>query len=147
MSPALASRWLIAALVMLWIGALPCRAQVPLPGSYDQYYQTKIPSYSGTSIPTSSRYLYDKYFYHRPTVSPYLNLGRPGSEFGTSYQAYVRPELERREAAATAQRAYVQQRKLEGRAGETRSYMKPNMPSQTTPSAYHNHWYGGWANR
>lgn len=149
-----------AALVVGCNAWMPCFGQVQLPNTYGQYYQSKIPSYSGPGIATSNKYLYDKYFYQRPTVSPYINVGRLDTDFGTSYQAYVRPELERREASAAAQRAYVQQRKLEGRVGETRypgagfvganpgqSLMKPSLPASTTPSSYYNHWYGNWAGR
>lgn len=150
----------VVVVCIAWMIALPCSAQVQLPSTYGQYYQSKIPSYSGPGIATSNKYFYDKYFYQRPTVSPYINMGRRDTDFGTSYQAFVRPELERREASAAAQRAYVQQRKLEGRVGETRypgagfvgaspgqSLMKPTMPTPTAPSAMYNHWYGNWAGR
>jgi hypothetical protein len=133
------------------------RAGAQIPDGYGAYYSKNVGMRGAES---SSRYLYDKYFYQRPTVSPYLNLGRPGTDFATSYQTFVRPELERREAAATASRAYVQQRKLEGRVGETRlpgagfiggtpsaAILKPSPAVKTTPSGYYNHWYGGWANR
>lgn len=134
-------------------------AQVP--NSYGIYSQQTATSLGGRyGPPSSSRYLYDKYFYHRPTVSPYMNVFRPDTDAGTSYQAFVRPELERREAASQSQSAYIQQRKLEGRVGETRypstaygggAGYNPRQPSapQTKPtsSAYHNHWYGGWNNR
>ena len=139
------ARRLVTTAAVQVLAILPCAAQVPLPASYSQYYQTGLPSYSSTSVPNSSRYLYDRYFYHRETVSPYLNLGRPGTDIATSYQAFVRPEQERRAAAAASTRAYVQQRKLEGNVGQTRAYMNPSMPTTTTPSAYYNHWYGGWA--
>lgn len=70
-------------------------------------------------IDNVNRYLYDKYFYHSPSVSPYANLGRPGTQFGDSYSSFVRPELERRQQAAQSQRAYIQQRKLSGKAGHS----------------------------
>ena len=128
---------------------------------YGQYYQKDFKKTGGgLGAGNSNKYLYDKYFYHRPTVSPYLNLGRGGGMSGSSYQTYVRPELERREAADKAQSAYLQQRKLEGKIGETRfpgsaykggtidpSYLKPVPAQKSTPSAYYNHWYGGWQNR
>jgi hypothetical protein len=128
-----------------------------IPSNYGSYYTQN----SGTrGAVSSNRYLYDKYFYHNTAVSPYLNLGRSGGDFATSYQTYVRPEMERREAASASQRAYVQQRKLQGNVGHTAypgagfiggtasdARLKPAMPAKPTPSAYHNHWYGGWANR
>jgi hypothetical protein len=132
-----------------------------MPSSYGSYYTEQL-KISGPSLgaQSSSRYLYDKYFYHNTAVSPYLNLGRPGTDAATSYQAFVRPEQERRQAAAVAGANYVQQRKLEGRVGDTRfpgagfmggtagnAILKPVPSVKTTPSAYYNHWYGGWANR
>jgi len=128
-----------------------------IPSNYGSYYSQNAGMRGAES---SSRYLYDKYFYQRSTVSPYLNLDRPGSDFATSYQTYVRPELQRREAVDATNRAYVQQRKLQGNVGQTvypgagfiggtpnDARMKPAMPVKPTPSSYHNHWYGGWANR
>jgi hypothetical protein len=106
---------------------------------------------------SANRYLYDKYFYQRSTVSPYLNLARPGNDAGANYQAFVRPELERRAANEQATRAYVQQRKLQGNVGYTAfpgagfsggtindAILKPLPKASTTPSSYYNHWYGNW---
>jgi hypothetical protein len=132
-----------------------------MPQSYGQYYQKNIQKYSGQlGTQSSSRYLYDKYFYHNTAVSPYINMGRPGTMGGTNYQAYVRPEQERRQAAERMQSSYLQQRKMQGNIGETRfpgagfvggtidnAYMKPVPAMKTTPSAYYNHWYGNWANQ
>jgi hypothetical protein len=130
--------------------------------SYGQYYQQQFKQTGGGGLGSenSNRYLYDKYFYHRPTVSPYLSAVRGGDMSGTAYYTSVKPELERREAAAKSQAAYIQQRKLEGKIGDTRfpgsayygatpdpSYLKPIPQQKTTPSAYYNHWYGGWAGK
>jgi hypothetical protein len=129
--------------------------------SYGQYYQQQFKQTGGgLGTNSSNKYLYDKYFYQRPTVSPWVNLDRGGDMYGTGYQAYVAPEIRRRDAAARTQSAYIQQRKLEGNIGDTRfpgsvgyggrvdaSYLKPVPPQITTPSAYYNHWYGGWADR
>lgn len=130
--------------------------------SYGQYYQQQFKSTggSGLGLQGSNRYLYDKYFYHNPAVSPYLSAVRGGDMSGTAYYTSVKPELERREAAAKSQAAYIQQRKLEGNIGDTRypgsgyygatpdpSYLKPIPQQKTTPSAYYNHWYGSWAGK
>jgi hypothetical protein len=137
--------------------AIAATASGQMPSSYGAYFTQS----AGTrGVQSSSRYLYDKYFYQRPTVSPYLNLARPGGDIGASYQTFVRPEVERREAASRASMAYVQQRKLEGKVGETRfpgagfvggtvndAILKPVPQVKSTPSSYFNHWYGGWANR
>lgn len=129
--------------------------------SYGQYYQKQFKQTGGgLGTGSSNKYLYDKYFYQRPSVSPYLSAVRGGDMSGTAYYASVKPELERRSAAERNQAAYVQQRKLEGKVGDTRypgaayyggtadaAYLKPIPQQKTTPSAYYNHWYGGWAGR
>ena len=142
---------------LLFAVAVPAAAQQ----NYGQYYQQQFKKTGGgLKTGSSNRYLYDKYFYQRPTVSPYLSAVRGGDMSGTAYYASVRPELQRREAAAKNQAAYIQQRKLEGKVGDTRypgsafyggsvdpSYLKPIPQQKSTPSAYYNHWYGGWADR
>jgi hypothetical protein len=157
MFPTWLSKTVMMMALALLCGAIPARAQYK---SYSDYYQT-----NRTATPTASlsvnRYLYDKYFYHRPTVSPYLSaevLG--GTQFGTAYTTTVLPEIQRREASLRSQAQYVQQRKLQGNVGHTAfpgagfsgatigdAYLKPVQPGRTTPSHYHNHWYGGWNNR
>jgi hypothetical protein len=153
-----ALRFCIGVLAVAVSSAAAHRACAQLPSNYGSYYtQNFAKTGGGLGTDSSSRYLYDKYFYQKSTVSPYLNLGRAGSNSGTSYQTFIRPELQRREANEAASRAYVQQRKLEGRVGETRlpgagfsggtlndAYLKPMPKVQNTPSAYYNHWYGGW---
>jgi hypothetical protein len=123
---------------------------------YGQYFSQNFNKYGGQlGTQSNSRYLYDKYFYHRPTVSPYLNVFRPDTMSGTSYQAYVRPEQQRREAMTMAQSSYIAERKIQGNVGDTRFpgavsglgggtiYKTPQRSA--TPSAYYNHWYGSWA--
>jgi hypothetical protein len=126
---------------------------------YGSYYGQKAVQSGGQLVKGSpANYLYDKYFYNRPSVSPYLNLGRMDPLDGTAYQAYVRPEQERRERTMQAQNAYLDARKREGRVGDTRypgatyggggtAILKPppKRPSNSTSSAYYNHWYGSWA--
>lgn len=125
---------------------------------YGSYYGQKITSGGGNGAKANpTTYLYDKYFYNRPSVSPYLNLGRADDLDGTAYQAYVRPEQQRRQATKYAQAQYLDYRKKEGRVGETRfpgatyggggtAIMKPPPKApNSTPSAYYNHWYGNWA--
>jgi len=137
------------------LGALPRCAWAQQ--GYGSYYGQKVVQSSGQLAKQSpTNYLYDKYFYNRPSVSPYINLDRMDSLDGTAYQTYVRPEKERREQTMQAQRAYVDARKREGRVGDTRypgatyggggtAIMKPPPKPTSTPGAYHNHWYGGWA--
>jgi hypothetical protein len=148
---------------LLWMAVVVCaliaapRALAQAPSNYGAYFSQSAGMRGAES---ANRYLYDKYFYQRATVSPYINLARPGSDSSFNYQMFVRPEQERREAASKASMAYVQQRKLQGNVGHTAlpgagfmggtindAIMKPAMPKATTPSSYYNHWYGGWANR
>ena len=139
--------------LLAWTNSAPAQQ------GYGNYYGQNFKKYGGQiGTQSSSRYLYDKYFYHTPSVSPYVNLGRADTMSGTSYQAYVRPEQERRQATKYAQSAYIDARKREGKVGDTRfpgatygeagtAYMKPVPQRKSTPSAYYNHWYGGWQNR
>ena len=85
--------------------------------SYSDYYRQNPGIRTGA--PGTNAYLYDKYFYHSPGISPYLNLGRAGNDAADSYHLYVKPELERRRANTIAQAQYVQQRKLQGNIGHT----------------------------
>ncbi len=124
---------------------------------YGGYYGQQVRTTHGQlGTQSSTRYLYDKYFYQRSTVSPYVNLDRFDTMDGTAYQSYVRPEQQRREATRQAQAQYLDYRKKEGRVGETRfpgatyggggtAIMKPASKPVATPGAYHNHWYGSWA--
>jgi hypothetical protein len=135
--------------------AAPASAQQ----GYGSYYgQTVKQTHGQLGAQSSSRYLYDQYFYKRSTVSPYVNMGRADLQGVDSYHAYVKPELERRERTMAAQRSYIDARKREGRVGDTRypgatyggggtAIMKPVSKPKSTPSAYYNHWYGGWQNR
>lgn len=124
---------------------------------YGSYYgQTVTKTHAQIGTQSVGRYLYDEYFYKRPSVSPYMSLDRLDTMDGAAYQAYVRPELQRREATRQAQASYLDYRKKEGRVGETRfpgatyggggtAIMKPPTKPVSTPGAYHNHWYGSWA--
>ena len=126
---------------------------------YGSYYGQQVKQSQG-QLGTQSveRYLYDQYFYKRPSVSPYVNLDRLDTATSTAYQAYVRPEQQRRERTMQAQASYIDARKREGRVGDTRfpgatyggggtAILKPVPQQKSTPGAYYNHWYGGWANR
>lgn len=125
--------------------------------SYSDFYNKSL-SHVGMNAGTNA-YLYDKYFYKSPAISPYINLGRLGSDSADSYHLYVRPELERRDASRRAHGQYIQQRKLQGNVGYTSNpgafangglgtgYRVPTPNVKRTAPAYHNHWYGGWNNR
>jgi hypothetical protein len=93
-----------------------------------------------------TRDLYNKYFYHQPSVSPYLNLDRPTIGGTTAYHTFVRPEQQRREVQARQKSAYVATRKQQtGYTGI--SYGAPGKvglgaTSKARPNAYYNQWYG-----
>lgn len=149
----------LAAALALDLADPPCTAHAQQ--SYSDYYnKALIQTGGGLGTNSANRYLYDKYFYHSAPVSPYINIDRPDPFGSTSYQAYVKPELQRRQAALNRQSAYLQQRKLQGNIGDTRypgagfvggtaanAWLKPVPAVKTTPSAYYNHWYGGWSKR
>ena len=87
--------------------------------NYSDYYSAQKSAYPRTAI-APNRYLYDTYFHHRATVSPYLSgavLG--GSDAGTAYTTSIRPEIQRREAAARTQANYIQQRTRQDIMGNT----------------------------
>ena len=122
--------WLIVVFAALATAAICAASRAEVPNSYGDYFRQSYGSTGMQGAPGTNRYLYDKYFYHRESVSPYMNVFRPDTARGTSYQAYVRPELQRRAATSTAG-TYLQQK-------------QPTRRAAPTPSAYHNHWYGGW---
>jgi len=140
-----------------WLAALAGDAHAQQ--GYGSYYGQQVQkSHGQLGTQSVDRYLYDQYFYKRPSVSPYINLDRVDPLGGTSYQAYVRPEQERRARTMQAQSAYIDARKREGHVGDTRfpgatyggggtAIMKPVPQQKSTPGAYYNHRYGGWANR
>lgn len=66
---------------------------------YSSYYQDQLRNYRQTGV-SPQQYTMDRYFYHRPTISPYLNLTRRSGPYVNNYYAYVKPEQERRAQAA-----------------------------------------------
>ena len=69
------------------------------PTTYNDYYQRHLRQSRATAY-SSRNYTIDKYYYHNPTVSPYLNLTRQSSSYTNNYYDLVRPELERRQSYA-----------------------------------------------
>lgn len=74
----------------------PSGPAVPPQKSYADFYRESIESY--TRPPVSVRdYTIDRYYYHNPNLSPYLNLTRlHGRDSLNNYYRYVLPEVERR---------------------------------------------------
>jgi hypothetical protein len=118
----------IAALVVGLTGA-DAQAQYQRNQSYADQYREQ---YEKTrTIPKSTvNYTIDKYFYHNPTISPYLNLVRPANQYTPRYQTYVKPELQRRQKQQVQQRAAF---------SPAVSYGSPSLKR----TQYHDHWYGG----
>ena len=93
-----------------------------------------------------TRDLYNKYFYHNPSVSPYLNLDRPTIGGTTAYHTWVRPEQQRRERQAQQQSAYIASRKQQtgytGMSYGATGKIGRGAPPRAKPNAYYNQWYG-----
>ena len=67
------------------------------PQSYSDFYRERLQT---DYRPTANmyNYTYNRYFYHRPTLSPYLNLTRPTTSINlNNYYRWERPEMERRQ--------------------------------------------------
>lgn len=69
---------------------------------YSDFYNRQLKVSSARPNVNPGRYTYDKYFYNRPSVSPYSNLLRPTGPYVNNYFQYVRPEEQRREKVATS---------------------------------------------
>jgi hypothetical protein len=141
--------------------------------SYANLYSWQLGT-SGQAL-TPQTYLWDRYYYNNPNVSPYLNLMRAQPAGGTDYFTYVQPLEQQRELenAAAAKRpptgGHVNLTPAQpntstggmyhpgstynpyyGRAGNPgQSEIMPysnNAPNRSS-SYYYNHYYGGWQGR
>jgi hypothetical protein len=145
---------LLRSMLLLGLFALPYSANAQgYNGSYYQPrktkpFETKLASGHGQPrYMNPTRDLYNKYYYHRPSVSPYLNLDRPTVAGTTAYHTWVRPEQQRRQQQAQKQSAYIAARKQQtgfsgisyGAAGRLNLGATP----KPRPNAYYNQWYGG----
>jgi hypothetical protein len=85
---------------------IPPRPQYSMPKSYSGYLANQRQNYHRPSA-SREQYTVDRYFYHSPNISPYLNLARGprlgGGGYVNNYYAYVRPEIARRSQAAFMQ--------------------------------------------
>jgi hypothetical protein len=103
-------------------------------GGIASYYMLDVNRQRGGLGSNSvDRYLYDKHFFHRPTVNPILSLDRFDPIGSTNYHAFVRPERERRENLRQTQQAYVDARRHAGRVGETR-FNNPQTRGRAQPA-------------
>ncbi len=84
------------AFAVAWVAPARTQFQAP-PKNYTDYYNRHLQNFKRP--PTNIRdYTFDKYYYHNPNVSPYLNLARH-NRYGNNYYQRVLPEVERRAAA------------------------------------------------
>jgi len=138
-------------LLLIYI-SLPWISVAAQTSSYGSYYQKNIQksnqTFRGTNV---NSYLFDKYYKGKSHVSPYANLNRR-SRSGTSYQTYVRPEQQRREAYQSGLKSYITQKKQSGRVGHTdygfARQLQSGVPSASQiptvrkPTPYYNQFYG-----
>lgn len=96
---------------MLLAAALACAlstagdasAQMTPSQAYEKQYNQNTYSRPYT-YDNLARATVDTHFYHRPSVSPYLNLFRPSSSGAAmNYYNFVQPEQQRRDAVAQSQ--------------------------------------------
>lgn len=138
-------------LLLLIVGCLQgSSADAQSPQSYSSYYQKNIQQTGGEFRGTNvNSYLFDKYYSHSRDISPYANLGRGTS--GDSYQHYIRPEQQRRQAFQSGMKSYIADRKKLGNVGYTDYGFAQQLqrgvpsvsdipPAQKT-SGYYKHWY------
>ncbi len=92
---------LVALAAVFVIDTHPVLAQLSGYKSAATHYK-KAYQLSGRPSVNPQRYTYDRLFYQRDTVSPYINLTRPSGRYTSNYHTFVRPELDRR-ARATAE--------------------------------------------
>lgn len=142
--------------------------------SYANLYSWQLGT-SGQPL-TPQSYLWDRYYYNNPNVSPYLNLMRAQPYGGTDYFTYVQPMEQQRERQQTISAGgptrggyysagaggspgslnsssmnggmYHPNSSMQGQS----SYGSQIMPYSTgapnrSASYYQNHYYGGWEGR
>ncbi|MCC6491394.1 MAG: hypothetical protein IT424_00045 [Pirellulales bacterium] len=129
----------LAVQIALYVAFAAIQRPVAAQG-YGGYYRDHVAKNRGVGV-SVNKYLYDRYFYNRPSVSPYLNLSRPAPPGTTAYQAYVRPEQQRRQSAAAQQASNIAARKQQGRVGGMPANRRAGQPKRQ-PSPYYNQWYG-----
>lgn len=128
-------------------------AQSQKSGMYGDYYQRTVGGRHARD-PGTTRFLYDKYFYHNPSISPYVSAIRGGSQYGPAYYTSVQPELARRDAAQRSQYARSKQQAVHSRptspyypgpgavgANRAARPMPPQRVSPVKPNPYFNQMY------
>jgi len=126
-------------------------AAAQTPQSYGSYYQKNIKESGGQfrGLDTNN-YLFDRYYKHSSSVSPYASLNR-GRHVRDPF-TQVRAEQQRRATFQSGMRSYVSQRKQQGNVGHTDygfalqlqrgTARSKDIPSTRKPTPYYNQWYG-----
>ncbi len=134
----------LAVAVAIVVGVLLARhapGQKRSPQSYSDYFNRKI-SRNPTASPSPRKYMFQKYLWDNPAVSPYLQLMRPSAR-GSSYQRYVAPALARQEKTMAAAEVGQQnkQRRHAGNRGNVPASLYGNQ-GRSGVSNYHQLQYG-----
>jgi len=131
--------------VVLATAPVDALGQAPTRNSYSDYYTNTLKTYRRPPV-DPERYTYDKYFYNRPSVSPYTNLTRRNPTGSTSYQAYVRPQEQKRlrqtVSEISPQRQQVFQPQIDAYM-KTQGVKSPKSSRPSSPTNYYGHWYSG----
>lgn len=162
-------RFLIVGIAAVAIGnaAGTARAQWdPVGSSYANLYTWQLGT-SGQPLDKNT-YLWDRYYYNNPNVSPYLNLSRIQPYGGTDYFTYVQPlEQQRQRQASMSAGGPTAGGRFDAGPSTSGSMVRPKNPfsrgpggpasseimpfnpnsPQRSSSYYSNHYYGGWEGR
>lgn len=157
---------LSVASVAFCVSVHSAQAQWDPPGAgYANLYTWQLGT-SGQPL-NKNTYLWDRYYYNNPNVSPYLNLSRIQPYGGNDYFTYVQPMEQQRQRQATMSLGgpTVGGRFDSGPTNATSSMVRPKNPFSRGPggngeimpyntdspnrssSYYSNHYYGGWEGR
>jgi hypothetical protein len=159
----------IAALFMSVLSGIANAQWDPAGSSYANLYTWQLGT-SGQPL-NKNTYLWDRYYYNNPNVSPYLNLTRVQPYGGTDYFTYVQPQEKLRQQQASLSAggptAGGHFDAGPGSLGGSGSMVRPKNPFSRGPggaadseimpyntnspnrssSYYYNHYYGGWQGR
>lgn len=86
------------AFAVAWVAPAQTQYQPNPPQNYADYYGQHLQQYHRPPVNVRD-YTINKYYYHNPNISPYLNLARH-NRYGNNYYQRVLPEVERRAAVA-----------------------------------------------
>lgn len=130
--------------------------------SYANLYDQQLSASGRVMLPQT--YIWDRYYYNNPNVSPYLNLARIQPYGSNDYLTYVKPQEDARRAAAAsssiggpqmsgnrppANTGSMGLHPFGGASSYSASQIEPYSPAAPSrgSSFYYNHWYGGWKGR